>query len=112
MILKIRRLLNYVLPAIPQSRSQCGTGRGRLPAASAGRISVEIKARDRSRIGDSAPQYCGATKRSAGRRRRRQDDVFQQPLREWDDTCAVSIRYVWVPPLSPDTKLTRSYLEV
>jgi len=57
----LMRLLNYV-----------------LPAASAGqafrrdeRISVEIKTRDRSRIGDSAPQYCGATKRSAERHRRR-----------------------------------------
>ena len=64
-----------------------------LPAASAGqafrrdeRISVEIKARDRSRIGDSAPQYCGATKRSAERRRRRQDDVFQQPPKGRDYT--------------------------
>ena len=56
-----KRLLNYVLCRRTE------------------RISVEIKARDRSRIGDSAPQYCGATKRSVERRLRRQDDVFQQP---------------------------------
>ena len=55
-----KRLLNYVLCRRDE------------------RILVEIKARDRSRIGDSAPQYCGATKRSVERRRRRQDDVFQQ----------------------------------
>ncbi len=49
----LMRLLNYVLCRRDE------------------RMSVEIKARDRSRIGDSAPQYCGATKRSAERRRRR-----------------------------------------
>ena len=52
-----KRLLIYVL-----------CRRGSLPRLVGERISVEIKARDRSRIGDSAPQYCGATKRSAERR--------------------------------------------
>ena len=64
----------------PQSRSQCGTGRGRLPVASAERISVEIEARNRRRIGDSLsisqrrdraiPPYGGKV-----------GGVFQQPLR-------------------------------
>ena len=56
--------------------------RDSLPRLVGERISAEIKARDRSRIGDSAPQYCGATKRSAERCRRRPDGVFQQPPKE------------------------------
>ena len=48
-------------------------------------ILIEIKAQDRSRIGDSAPQYCGGTQRSAESGRHRQDGIFQQPLREKED---------------------------
>ena len=54
----IRRLSNYMLPTIPQSRSQRGDGTGQAPRSTA------EQRRDWSR---GAPQYCG-------------DDVVQQPL--------------------------------
>ena len=73
--MRFRRLLNYVLPELPKSRSQCGTGRGRLPAASAAYISVEIKApavlRGNEEIGRESRRMSG-----------RQDEVFQQPHSE------------------------------